>query len=293
MDVQVREVTHSDRDDMMEISRHTWGGHDYMPHVFDDWLSDPDSHVVGIEVDGHIVALTNLRLVDAGRTGWMEGLRVHPRYRKKGLARILTKHLVEMGSTLGVTRLRYTTGTDNTASLRLAEEFGMHRVFDMGVFWREAISRIKYEKRATLAIIAPQHLYSMLQTSQDLVPTGTVIYDWKALDATLANLEKIAAFCEIWAEVKDGMLVSFSFGMKRKELAATEWCFTIYAHDSRGFTSHLSHHLKRAKEGKYRTISGIYSPEFQRTVSRLSWIPKTEKGFTLTLVEKDILPMTE
>ena len=289
----MRAVIPSDREDVMEISRHTWGGHDYIPHVFDDWMSDSDSRVVGIEVDGHIVALDNLRLVDAGRTGWMEGLRVHPRYRKKGLAKILTKQLVEMGTALGVARLRYTTGTDNIASLRLAEYVGMHRVFDMGVFWREAISRIKYEKRATLATITPHLLHSLLQTSQDLVPNGAVIYDWKALDATLANLEKIATFCEIWAEVKNGMLVSFSFGMERKELAATEWCFTIYAGDSRGFAAHLSHHLKRAKEGKYRTISAIYSPKFQRTVSRLSWIPKSEKGFALTLVEKDILPMTK
>ena len=293
MDAQVRAVTPSDRDDVMEISRHTWGGHDYIPHVFDDWMSNPDSHVFGIEIDGHIVAFDNLRLVDAGSTGWMEGLRVHPRFRKKGLARVLTKHLVEMGSTLGVARLRYTTATDNMASLRLADEFGLHRVFDMGVFWREAISRIKYEKKAELAMVTPQLLYSLLQTDQELVPNGIVIYDWKALDATLPNLEKIASLCEIWAEVVNGRLVSFSLGMERRELAAAEWCFTIYARDSRGFAAHLSHHLKRAKERKYRTISAIYSPKFQRTVSRLSWIPKSGKGFAMTLVERGTLPTTK
>jgi hypothetical protein len=33
---------------------------------------------LGIEVDGNIRALENIRVVDGGKTGWLEALRVHP-----------------------------------------------------------------------------------------------------------------------------------------------------------------------------------------------------------------------
>jgi len=112
---KVRKINSSDLKDILEISSKIWGGHDYLPSVIDEWLTDPKCHTYGVEADGRIVAVGNLRLVDRGKTGWMEGLRVHVDYRRKGYADMLTQHFISLGETLKVKRLRYTTGGNNRA----------------------------------------------------------------------------------------------------------------------------------------------------------------------------------
>ena len=117
----VRPLEESDLDDILEIAKHTWDGHDYLPYFFDAWLKDPDSHTAAIERDGHVIALANLRVIEDGRTGWMEGLRVHPDHQGEGLASHLTRHIVQQAEDLKVERLRYTTASVNEASFHLAE----------------------------------------------------------------------------------------------------------------------------------------------------------------------------
>ena len=56
MTAKIRRLQGSDRNDIIEISRHVWEGHDYLPSVADQWLQDPNSHFYGVEVQGHIVA---------------------------------------------------------------------------------------------------------------------------------------------------------------------------------------------------------------------------------------------
>src|SRR4030042_626925 len=124
MPMRIRKLRSSDRDDVMEISRHVWEGHDYLPSVFESWLNDENSHFYGVEQDVRVVAVANLRLLEGGRTGWMEGLRVHPDYRGKGYANAMTQFLVRKAEDLDVARLRYTTGDNNAASLRLASMAG-------------------------------------------------------------------------------------------------------------------------------------------------------------------------
>ena len=121
MSPRIRKVLTSDLDEILEISQHIWEGHDYLPFVIKDWLKDPNSHTYGIDVNNRIVAVANLRVIEEGRTGWMEGLRVHPDHTGKGYANILTEHIIKKAKTLNVHRIRYTTswlcGPKGTARL--------------------------------------------------------------------------------------------------------------------------------------------------------------------------------
>jgi hypothetical protein len=66
---KIRKINSSDLKDILEISSKIWGGHDYLPSVINEWLTDPKCHTYGVETDGRIVAVGNLRLVDRGKTG--------------------------------------------------------------------------------------------------------------------------------------------------------------------------------------------------------------------------------
>src|SRR4030067_1479977 len=100
MPATIRKLLSSDRDDIAEISRHIWEGNDYLLSVVDDWLKDRNCHFYGVEENSHIVAVGNLRLLEDGRTGWMEGLRVHPEQRGKGFAKEKTTHTTKKKKTV-------------------------------------------------------------------------------------------------------------------------------------------------------------------------------------------------
>ncbi len=125
----VREAKREDRPHVEEIARLTWEGHDYLPRVFDSWLED--GHFYVIEEDGKVVATAKLTLLPCG-VGWMEGLRVHPSYRGRGLARALHEFLISVGremSSRGELRsLMYATYVKNEASIHLGEVTGFRVV---------------------------------------------------------------------------------------------------------------------------------------------------------------------
>jgi GNAT superfamily N-acetyltransferase len=291
MDLRIRRVTESDRYDMMKIARLTWGGYDYIPFVFDEWLVDPNCYTFGVEIDGHLIALNNLRIIDDGHTGWMEGLRVHRDFRKRGLAKALTNNMVEFAASTGVRRVRYTTDTTNHASLRLAEEAGMERKFDMGVFWAPPAQVDSVPKGGPrLVTVGAEELYNLVITNMELIPHSILVFDWKAVDISESALRKVGEKCRLCANVRGGVLKSLSLGLDRKEMKETEWSFTIYAEDNEGFLTHLNHHLSYAKKRSYKGAMGTYPLQFRKALLSSPILPKgSRKRFALTLLEKQFV----
>ncbi len=283
----IRPLKESDRDDILEIASKTWQGHDYLPYFFDVWLKDKNSHSAAIEYNGHVVALANLRVIEDGRTGWMEGLRVHPDYRDKGLASIITKHVVEVAKEIKVDRIRFTTATDNRQSLHLGETVGMERKFDLAFYMHEKPDEISWR-------VSEQSLQEVdsIQLIPDLIDSGilpynVVIYDWKALDATKESLYKIGLTARFWIQTENSEIKSFSLGFPRDDKSGQVWCFTIYASTETRFLTHLSHHLTQATSSKCDLIFGIYQTDFVDTLYTLDWVePSEESTMTLTLLER-------
>lgn len=289
MSLKIRGMRVSDRDDILEISRRIWGGHDYLPSVVDEWLRDRNCHFYGVEVDGRVVAVANLRVVEDGRTGWMEGLRVHPEYRGKGLANEITKYFVEEGARFGVERLRYTTSTENEASLKLAAMAGFSRVLELAVFWHiepEHVSPV--EGYPPIEKVDAGKAYSLLQIRLDVIPSGVLVYDWKALDNTLPNLKEISKTVEFYVAVRKGKVDSISLGCPRREADDAAWSFTICAAESDGFLSQLSHNVAVASERGFSKITCTYEARFEETVKKMNWGQGEHMQTHMVLLERQL-----
>ncbi|MCW4052010.1 MAG: GNAT family N-acetyltransferase [Candidatus Bathyarchaeota archaeon] len=285
---KIRMVQESDVEDVLEISRHVWEGHDYLPYVIRVWLNDPNSHIYGIEVDSHIVGLGNLRLVEKGQTGWMEGLRIHPDYRGKGLANKLTKHIISEARHLKVQRLRYTTAVDNLASLQLAEKTGFMRLLMMGVVWHSNPILIP-EKRSFPAIreSSPEEAYELVKGNSEINPR-LLVYNWKALDSTLEGFKTVGESNEFHVALRKSKLDSFSFGHLWHEPTGSERSFTIYAATADSFLSHFSYHVSLALELEHPAIACTYETKFEKTLYSVDWVSKENRGIHLILLEKSM-----
>jgi ribosomal protein S18 acetylase RimI-like enzyme len=289
MPARVKRVTESDREGILEISRHIWDGYDYLPSVINEWLEDPSSYVYGVEADERLVAIANLRLVDGGRTGWMEGLRVHPDFRGKGYAHVLTRELMEKARELGVKRLRYTTSTENEASLKLAEKYGFARVFEMSVFWRPNPNAAPSKADGCLIRqTRPKEVYALLRASPHLVSQKVLIFDWKALDCTLGNLEMIGKSHEFYVSAEEGDVNSLSYGTSRHRGEILLWVFTIYATEAQGFLSHLCHNVAVALERGCSAIMGTCELKYAEAFQNVDWGSEEHWGTNLVLLEKKI-----
>jgi N-acetylglutamate synthase-like GNAT family acetyltransferase len=289
MVANVRRLRSSDLKAILEISRHVWDGHDYLPAVAEQWLHSPRSRFYGVEVDGHVVAVGNLEFIEDGSTGWMEGLRVHPDYRGKGLANNLTQHIVQEAEQFGVKRLRYTTSARNAASLKLAKMAGFSKILTMSVFWHMSpkmivastnCSKIRKRNKETV--------WKLLNTNSSIVLSGILIYDWKALDNTCRNIEEIGKTHAFYIAVTKGKVDSLSFGHVRQEPDRT-WSFTIYASDSDGFLCQLSRNQATALRKGFSSIACTYETRFEKVLNELDLGSEEYHGTRLVLLEKKMI----
>jgi len=284
---KIRPLQSTDKADILEISQHTWDGHDYLPYFFDSWLRDIDSHTAAIEVDGHVVALANLRIIDNGQTGWMEGLRVHPDYRGTGMATILTEHVVEMAEKIPVARIRYTTAAGNTPSLHLAEKVRMKRKLTYAIHWQNQLDSIDSSILGQpMEPLSPMMYYDELHQSR-IIPHNIIVYEWKAIELTLENLQKISNLAKFWIERENSEIRSFSLGFVHEDKSGPEWSSTIYTSNKINFLNQVSNHVVNALTNGCNSLFFTYPLEFQEVLYELDWVQVyEEEEMAMVLLER-------
>lgn len=145
MKVVIREAVGSDKAPLMEFIRHVWGGHDYIPRVWDDWISDKKAVLLVVEVDGSPVGMNRMRFMPDG-SGWLEGVRIHPDYRGRGLASMLGRASMEVGAKRGVNVYRLTSHARNWRAHRQVKKMGLAEVSRLSVYEPAPGARFRGQK---------------------------------------------------------------------------------------------------------------------------------------------------
>jgi GNAT superfamily N-acetyltransferase len=192
-DLLIRPVRPADRERVIELTRDVWGGHDYVPSVFDDWVSDAGAAFQAIELDGLVVGLQRLRPYASGLV-WYEGLRVASSHRRQGLARTMLQSAIAEAREQGFRRMRLATG--NPAAVHLFEDAGFVRIQD-DRWWTGG--RIEGGESARIPDPAEaEKLWAGIASSPGLELWGGVTADFNsAHDLGAAELARLA---------RDGML---------------------------------------------------------------------------------------
>ncbi len=117
MDFRIRPARAEDKGPLMSFIKDVWGGHDYIPEVWDDWLGDSAGKMFVVEVGGVPVGMNHLKFLEDG-SAWFEGVRVHPDYRGRGLASLLGENSMKIARERGVDIFRLTSGSHNKMAHR-------------------------------------------------------------------------------------------------------------------------------------------------------------------------------
>ena len=129
---------------MLSFATRTWDGWDYIPDVWDRWLTAPDGVLLVATVggtgavggaaavdadgspleEGQPVAVTRLAMLSEDEC-WLEGIRVDPRVRGMNVATDLQVAELRWAVAHGMRVIRYATGQDNEGSHRLGARHGI------------------------------------------------------------------------------------------------------------------------------------------------------------------------
>lgn len=117
MITRVRPARPADKGPLMSFIKDNWGGHDYIPRMWDEWLKDETGRVFVVEADGVPVGMSRVRFLEDG-SAFLEGARVHPEFRGRGLATMLGEKAVRFATDRGVKVFRLVSRSRNKAAHR-------------------------------------------------------------------------------------------------------------------------------------------------------------------------------
>ncbi|KAI3376694.1 hypothetical protein L3Q82_017121 [Scortum barcoo] len=94
--LQFAVATEEDFDEIMAMSQDIYGGLDYLPTRYTSWLQETNRTVILARKQGKVIALESACVIDDGETMLVEGLRVAPQERGKGVAGVLLRFCSEL-----------------------------------------------------------------------------------------------------------------------------------------------------------------------------------------------------
>jgi N-acetylglutamate synthase-like GNAT family acetyltransferase len=281
----LRVLNKTDIPEIIDICKTTWNGHDHLPLIIDEWLENTSCHPFVLEQGNRVIGVANVRIIDEGKTAWMEGLRIHSDFRQKGLGERLTLRLVEEAKKLNVKRIRLVTSRDNVAPIKLAAGIGMKQIAKYAVFWKGFRRYPKWvDNSITIRLLESESVILFIQNYPSLIPLNTLIRHWDFFDATRKKIREIGKTSGYLAGANE-LGAALSLGIKQATSYGTEWCFSLYATNGVSFLSGLSANLKHMREYGYRNLMCIHSMEFTSLYSRISWLKRRNHEIQLVLHE--------
>lgn len=178
--INVRAASTSDKGAILSFCQGTFTWGDYIAEVWDSWMDQGDLLVA--TYDGIPVGVSHISY-PSKYEAWFEGLRVHPDYRRHGVARALSAYGFELTRAKGAKVGRALIAGENIASQTLSSQAGFNKVVTLH-FWSvetptsppTPLNRI-FRKAEPLDL---QRIMSYLE-SHDLIQHSFVWHHWKYL----------------------------------------------------------------------------------------------------------------
>ncbi|XP_044063925.1 histidine N-acetyltransferase-like [Siniperca chuatsi] len=225
-------------------SRDDHDGLDYMAATFHRWLQEPGRLVFIARMKSRVVALESALLVDAGQTVVLQGLRVAPDLRGRGIAGAIQRHVTDYVRhhypEVSAVRLSRAAQPSLAKYRLIAKEAILSlccEAADLGLFVAELRSRL-----ACLADSSPrgpvtlsqQQVETLILTDHvvsNLLPGKTIINDWEPLKPMEANLEVLRRRGLTW-------IVDREFEPTAMSLCTTPYAVP-YRHDALHFNINI------------------------------------------------------
>jgi len=193
MNFTLSEVRPEDREEILELCRGIWDGHDYIPYVFDKWVEEGGFYCG--RLNGRIVALDKYTWQENGIL-WLEGFRVHPDMQGQGIGSLMSREFERVLEGLDCRVMRSMTAEINEKSRHLAGKKGFYVLaeYDNYGLWEEELKaeaeKITLSGRVKKESSAEEAADFVLSSHDFELYMGLYIANWVAFDITRELIKK-------------------------------------------------------------------------------------------------------
>ncbi|XP_078283936.1 putative N-acetyltransferase 16 [Rhinoraja longicauda] len=201
----------ADYEEVMSISTDIYGGLDYLPARYHAWLREATRRVFLAKKEGRVVALVSVSVVDDGRTAVVEGLRVAPAERGRGIAGLVQRHALAAVKAQFPTLTVQRSSRSGPLGPQVLAKFRMicHQAILVLHFKAEelrptlaaAIARLKeggWEEPVRLEGAEVKRVFLDPRVVGEVLPGGTITWDWSPYQPTESNLEMLVTRGICW-----------------------------------------------------------------------------------------------
>ena len=128
---EIRRVKPTDKAEILAICKKIWEGDDYIPLIFDSWVSDKQGEFTAVLYEGKIVGMGKLTYLTETDV-WLEGLRADPQSPVHGIGKAITVYYQKkLSRKKNITSIRFSTYYANGQSRKLSENAGFRVLHKM------------------------------------------------------------------------------------------------------------------------------------------------------------------
>ncbi|XP_040271785.1 histidine N-acetyltransferase-like isoform X2 [Bufo bufo] len=171
-------ATEKEFEEVVSISHGIYGGLDYLPSRYHSWVNEKDRMVVLAKKAGDVIGLLSMFVVDGGETALLEGLRVAPWERGRGVAGVLQRFCCQL------VKHRY----PNVKVLRLTRD---DKLSPKELDKYRVISKQPSGPSRPPVLLSPEEVFAVFLERggllKDLLPNQTLIQDWQPFQALPGN----------------------------------------------------------------------------------------------------------
>ncbi len=196
--MEIRDAQPSDKQAVIDFCKNTFSWGDYIADVWNTWILQENLFVV---VEGEAtIGLCHLVLTD-NRQAWIEGIRIHPNYRRKGYGRRIISHCESI--TKSFKTIRMIIESENVPSINLAQSMGYYTEDK----WR--LYALIPKKETSSAIIA-----SDIKQVAGLVSSNTYADSWKWLPLEKSDFEELIKQKRVLLSLQDESVLAIGIWNK-------------------------------------------------------------------------------
>jgi N-acetylglutamate synthase-like GNAT family acetyltransferase len=286
----LRTLTVEDKDQVIALSRSLWEN-DYLPDRYESRVQDRNWSFFGLFEDNLLIGIIALQRISDASVAWVKSLRVHPDYQRKGHGLFLVKHIIDLASQKGCSKLLYATGGGNESSKALASKAGFEQVAEAGYFRLErpypphpkpspSIHPLKVDADRIAEIIKEQ---------SSLVPGSYLPYAWNYEVKDIEGLKRISKRTSFYAILNEkGSADGLFFKTEHDRQDMKTASYTVFCKDKSIFIDIMSRILDELEQSDYVRSAFFLGPNAVNWAPDMMIVPEVFKGRRFPLYELDL-----
>ncbi len=129
-EIVIRPATAADGPAVFSWTQNTFSWGDYISEVWGEWAKQDGGQLLVADVDGQVAGALHVVFL-GNHEGWMEGMRVHPDFRKRGIATALDLAGQKIAKRAGCRVVRLETASTNLAAQSAIVTYGYRRIMNI------------------------------------------------------------------------------------------------------------------------------------------------------------------